>query len=319
MVKRRNSVINSAEFYATETPASGYSFKGRYIYKDGAANGYLLSTADVIYSYNTLTIPAEYTDGDTLEIKAVFEQDALRNAALTWLGNYDSANTYPISTTDEMRYFAYAVNNLGKDFAGKSVTLEKSLDFTGSTDFAPVGNTVNSFNGSFDGKNNTISGITCTDPSIERSAIFVSTASKSTIANLKVKDCTFGTISGRSYSGGIVAEARGKIENCTAENITLSGVKSGGIIGYADGLTLTGATVSGITGAAGALAGQINAGTTTLTDITVSAADRALISTAYGANGSITLSGNNVITAASIISESTENKHFTAYNPGGEN
>lgn len=293
MGKRRNSVINSAQFYATATPASGYSFKGRYIYKDGAANGYLLSTADVIYSYNTLTIPAEYTDGDTLEIKAVFEQDALRNAALTWLGNYDSANTYTISTTDEMRYFAYAVNNLGKDFAGKSVTLEKSLDFTGSTDFAPVGNTVNSFNGSFDGKNNTISGITCTDPSIERSAIFVSTASKSTIANLKVKDCTFGTISGRSYSGGIVAEARGKIENCTAENITLSGVKSGGIIGYADGLTLT--------------------------DITVSAADRALISTAYGANGSITLSGNNVITAASIISESTENKHFTAYSPGGEN
>ena len=293
MGKRRNSVINSAQFYATATPASGYSFKGRYIYKDGAANGYLLSTADVIYSYNTLTIPAEYTDGDTLEIKAVFEQDALRNAALTWLGNYDSANTYTISTTDEMRYFAYAVNNLGKDFAGKSVTLEKSLDFTGSTDFAPVGNTVNSFNGSFDGKNNTISGITCTDPSIERSAIFGSTASKSTIANLKVKDCTFGTISGRSYSGGIVAEARGKIENCTAENITLSGVKSGGIIGYADGLTLT--------------------------DITVSAADRALISTAYGANGSITLSGNNVITAASIISESTENKHFTAYNPGGEN
>ncbi len=223
----------------------------------------------------------------------MFEQDALRNAALTWLGNYDSANTYTISTTDEMRYFAYAVNNLGKDFAGKSVTLEKSLDFTGSTDFAPVGNTVNSFNGSFDGKNNTISGITCTDPSIERSAIFVSTASKSTIANLKVKDCTFGTISGRSYSGGIVAEARGKIENCTAENITLSGVKSGGIIGYADGLTLT--------------------------DITVSAADRTLISTAYGANGSITLSGNNVITAASIISESTENKHFTAYSPGGEN
>ncbi len=293
MGKRRNSVINSAQFYATATPASGYSFKGRDIYKDGAANGYLLSTADVIYSYNTLTIPAEYTDGDTLEIKAVFEQDALRNAALTWLGNYDSANTYTISTTDEMRYFAYAVNNLGKDFAGKSVTLEKSLDFTGSTDFAPVGNTVNSFNGSFDGKNNTISGITCTDPSIERSAIFGSTASKSTIANLKVKDCTFGTISGRSYSGGIVAEARGKIENCTAENITLSGVKSGGIIGYADGLTLT--------------------------DITVSAADRALISTAYGANGSITLSGNNVITAASIISESTENKHFTAYNPGGEN
>lgn len=77
--------------------------------------------------------------------------------------------------------------------------------------------------------------------------------------------------------------------------------------------------MSGITGAAGALAGQINAGTTTLTDITVSAADRALISTAYGANGSITLSGNNVITAASIISESTENKHFTAYSPGGEN
>lgn len=293
MGKRRNSVINSAQFYATATANAGYSFKGRYIYKDGAANGYLLSTADVIYSYNTLTIPAEYTDGDTLEIKAVFEQDALRNAALTWLGNYDSANTYTISTTDEMRYFAYAVNNLGKDFAGKSVTLEKSLDFTGSTDFAPVRNTVNSFNGSFDGKNNTISGITCTDPSIERSAIFVSTASKSTIANLKVKDCTFGTISGRSYSGGIVAEARGKIENCTAENITLSVVKSGGIIGYADGLTLT--------------------------DITVSAADRTLISTAYGANGSITLSGNNVITAASIISESTENKHFTAYSPGGEN
>ncbi len=233
----------AAKFYATATPASGYSFKGWYIYKDGAANGYLLSTADVIYSYNTLTIPAEYTDGDTLEIKAVFEQDALRNAALTWLGNYDSANTYTISTTDEMRYFAYAVNNLGKDFAGKSVTLEKSLDLTGSTDFSPAGNTVNSFNDSFDGKNNTISGITCTDPSIERSAIFVSTASKSTIANLKVKDCTFGTIAGRSYSGGIVAEARGKIENCTAENISLSGKYCGGI-----------------TGAAGALAGQINAG-----------------------------------------------------------
>lgn len=46
------------------------------------------------------------------------------------------------------------------------------------------------------------------------------------------------------------------------------------------------------------------------TDITVSAADRALISTAYGANGSITLSGNNDITTASIISESTENKQL---------
>lgn len=305
------------EFSAAAKPASeSYVFAGWYTNPDG--NGEAISTEATLTKFH-------YKVNEDTTIYAVFkessayqEQIAKANA---WVGDYSNTTAYTVSSKDDMWCLAYAVNNLGYDFSGKTVTLTNDLDYTGIA-YLPVGTQAASFNGTFDGGKNTISNISLgTGSGYSYAGIFGKTGSSAVIKQLNIASSSFYG----SYAGGIVAEARGKVESCsankvevygyfaggivghtfgmtmsnvTATDITLKGYwKSGAIVGYADGLTLNDAKVSDVTiaeeanGLCGALAGHINAGKTTLENVAVYAPDKPLVATTYGSITNLVITG----------------------------
>ncbi len=306
--------------------AENYEFVGWYTNAEGT--GTAISTEETLSDYEIEIY------SDTV-IYAVFVETAEYNvfveAANLWLGDYANTTAYEITNKDDMAYFAYAVNDAGEDFSGKTVTLKANLEYAADEKYTPVGNAEKVFKGTFDGGNYTISGL-----NLSGSYIGVFGNARANIKNLTVKDCVLDGSSYYAYAGGIAGEAGGKIENCKAINVDVkgwfsgciightfgmtitdvtvdggsaAGGKSGGIAGYADDLTLTNASVSGLKTAnsSGAIGGHINYGTFKFTDITVKDitstddTNTCMVGTAYGSAGNIIISGDSNVTVDKIV------------------
>lgn len=170
-----------------------------------------------------------------------------------------------ISTVNQLKEFRNDVNS-GNTYAGKTVKLTADLDLSGETNWTPIGNLVSypgqSFNGTFDGQNHTISNLTVNDntPNYAVAGLFGS-VENGTIKNLTVKNVK---ITSTYYAGGIVAYTANSptIENCHVIGGTITttpeqldngnydnGCKAGGIMGgYAPkGTTIKNCTVEDVT------------------------------------------------------------------------
>lgn len=121
-----------------------------------------------------------------------------------------------IKTAEDLKNFASKVNG-GTGYAGRVVVLDNDIAFNGkvSNNFSSIGDEKHPFNGTFDGRGHTISGLnlmTEYDP-----ALFGCVGSGGLVKNVVVKDSVFqGTNSrvGSSYTGGIAARNYGTIRNC---------------------------------------------------------------------------------------------------------
>ncbi len=292
---------------------------------------------------------------------AKVEYEAKVNA---WLGDYAGTTKYVVKDKEEMGYFAYAVNQ-GKNFKSKEVLLNSSLDYAGasvarasvrrandvnpydyttSTTYLPVGNQTATFAGTFDGQNNTISGINI----LRDGYVGVFGNSTGVIKNLNVTNSAFSG----SYAGGIVGEGSGTVENCsvtdssieasrfggglightfgmTAKDVTVDNVtlncpwKSGGLTGYADGINVQNASITNVTntstnGIFGAAVGHANAGANVLEDVQVTAKDNSLIGTNYSESaGSVVIKGENTNVETKSIIPSTSNPEKNIAIEGG--
>ena len=168
-----------------------------------------------------------------------------------------------ISTVEQLKVFRDAVNG-GNQYADKTVKLTADLDLSGETNWTPIGNLVSypgqSFNGTFDGQNHTISNLTVNDntPNYAVAGLFGSVVN-GTIKNLTVKNVN---LTSTHYAGGIVAYTSNgpTIENCHVIGGTIkstpellngsydNGDKVGGIMGYATaGSTIDKCWVEGVT------------------------------------------------------------------------
>ena len=315
-------------------PNDGYVFDGWYTGENGEGTKVCASAElqSFTMAQDDMTLYANFVDNaESIAFKAAYDE---------WIKDYDTQNTFTITNTTEMACLAYAVNTDGKNFAGKTVTLENDLVYTDTDKYTPVGDKdkTHVFKGTFDGQNHTISGIV-SEGKFDYAGVFGNV--NGTIRNLKVKDCRFYGAAGALYAGGIAAEALGKMENCSVENITVGGWYGGGmighsyavtlenvsassvtgegtgkfgaIIGYADDLKLTGAKVSDISAdnnLTGSIVGHINAGTHTISGVTVEAPTEGKEAIpAFGSAHSTTpktirLSGDNNITASKLIGSS---------------
>lgn len=108
--------------------------------------------------------------GATVSSDAIREavRNALKNAAQEDSGIFDGGigtkqSPYLISTIDTLMKFAESVND-GEDYDGKYVALACDLDISGET-WTPIGRVDHGktygFAGTFDGRNNTVSDVTC--------------------------------------------------------------------------------------------------------------------------------------------------------------
>ena len=275
-----------------------HEFVGWYPNADGSGNN--------ISSEKTVTYTApEKGVTENVSYYAVFkvtdEYAAMKTAAEKWANETSPT----ISSKEHMRYFAYAVNELRKDFSGKTVKLAADLTYTAADSFTPIGTAVRPFKGTFDGGGHTISGLSAV-------GTYSSSATGSYLglfgytSGAKIQDLTLSgvyfhgaymaggfageansttftncTLTGGSkvssayFTGGLFGHSSGRctVTDCKVENSVLDGNwKTGGITGYADGVTISDTAVNNTevkgTGV-GALIGHANAGNTALTNVTV--------------------------------------------------
>ena len=198
-------------FSATARANENYIFTGWYTNQQGSGSP--------AFTEAELTDAAYTVNADTV-LYAVFMGSEAYNEmvskANTWVNGYDSQSEFTVASTDDMWCFAYAVNNLGKNFAGKTVKLTADLDFDGA-EYIPVGTNTAPFKGAFDGDNHTISNINC---SATYCGVFGFMSGDAVVKNLTVQDSTF---SDGYFCGAIAGEGAGTIENCTVSNCTVSG------------------------------------------------------------------------------------------------
>ena len=200
-------------------------------------------------------------------LKLIIMKQRIRYFCLTLLvmvaGLTSAEDVIEISTVEQLKVFRDAVNG-GNQYADKTVKLTADLDLSGETNWTPIGNLVSypgqSFNGTFDGQNHTISNLTVNDntPNYAVAGLFGSVVN-GTIKNLTVKNVN---LTSTHYAGGIVAYTSNgpTIENCHVIGGTIkstpellngsydNGDKVGGIMGYATaGSTIDKCWVEGVT------------------------------------------------------------------------
>lgn len=154
---------------------------------------------------------------------------ALADATSTWGSDYADRDTFYISTEAELRAFAELVNsskrNNVKDFSGKIVNLTANITLTDTAEWERIGNKSSYavFAGTFNGNNNTISGLTISGTSTFGLFGIVS----GEIKDLKLTDVNITS----SGSGGALAatlNSGAKVSNVTVEG-TITQAKDSGM------------------------------------------------------------------------------------------
>ena len=137
-----------------------------------------------------------------------------------------------IASGDALRSFAAEVDG-GKDFKGYTVTLTADIDVS-SENWNPIGEFVKAseykaFAGTFDGCGHTVK-ISVSDSSA--SGLGFIAVNEGTVKNLTIE----GTVSGKSYVGGIVGYNLGTISGCVNKaTVTATSMTVGGITSYLKG------------------------------------------------------------------------------------
>lgn len=166
-----------------------------------------------------------------------------------------SGDTYSISTLEGLRAFRDSVN-AGNTYAGKTVLLTDNISLAGE-EWVPIGTTIAGFQGTFDGQNHTISGLTMTSADTDKPYYnamdtgdyyaygFFGGIRHATVKNINFTEVSINQPGGASVEtatqNNTVGTAVGAVLNgSTVENITVSGEvigysRVGGIVGYMGG------------------------------------------------------------------------------------
>ena len=213
-------------------------------------------TPSALKSSGTATTDCNYSEHGnasyTLVTNAAFVKLVITYSDAPGLSVFQSAgtNTYKISNQYDLRHLADYVNNGGNNCQG--LTFLQTKNITCDNTYIPIAHRTSitdetSFNGTYDGQGNTVSGITA---NYSGNYVGLFGYNEGTIRNVALASSTF---TGYSNVGGIVGSNDGTVENCRVEssvniNATTNGSSNhGGIAGANRGLVIgciSAATVS---------------------------------------------------------------------------
>ena len=174
----------------------------------------------------------------------------------------EDGKTYTVYTADGLM----AWNDAAQNDLSLNCTLTADITLTG--EWTPIGTALdNSYTGTFDGGNHTISGLTVTG-SDEYAGLFRYIGSGGTVKNVKLEDVQIESDNQYANVGGVAGYSYGNIENCSVSgSVSGSGMNgfAGGVVGSQWGGSITGcsssATVKGEANVGG-IAGETNYGAT---------------------------------------------------------
>lgn len=229
----------------------------------------------------------------------------------SWYTTNPNAETFTLSTADELRAFAKLVNGDQEalaattaagpvSFEGKTVQIAdavtKELDLSG-TEWTPIGKDNATFKGSFDGNGKTVSGVNINITSEGKHIGFFAYLNGSgSVKNLRIKGNVTATTS--SNVGGIVGGLSNgtTIEHCAFHGTVKGYTTVGGIAGYSQsGTTLTACFASGSVEATNSEAGGIvGRNYTTITHCYSSAEVTAKTMISGNAGGIVGINSSNI-------------------------
>ena len=176
-----------------------------------------------------------------------------------------SEGNYTVDNEKGLRNLAKLVNSNG----GKTpINITLTGDITLTEEWTPIGTSFsNSYTGTFDGGNHTITGLTVTG-SNEYAGLFGYIGSGGKVKNVTLKDVKIESKHDVGSAGGVAGWSDGNIENCSVSGrVSGSGNNgtAGGVVGFQVGGSLTGCSSSATVnagGVAGGVAGLTNSGAT---------------------------------------------------------
>ncbi|XQA79219.1 MBG domain-containing protein [Xanthomonas sacchari] len=154
-----------------------------------------------------------------------------------------------------MAYNMAANYSLSADIDASQTAGSNASGMWSSAGFSPVGDSNNAFTGSLDGTNHTISGLTIARGGTSYVGLFGNTGAASRILNLAL---TGTTVTGTAYVGGVAGFNAGTLSGIRVTG-TMSGTGNfiGGLTGYNNAGTITGAQTSGnVVGSGGPYSGN---------------------------------------------------------------
>ena len=181
--------------------------------------------------------------------------------ALDWEGNGTKDSPYVITTAKQLVAFGQKVN-AGTSYSGKYIALGNDIDLSEvSSTFKPIGSSeISCFQGYFNGRSYTVSGLTIDAGEQEGVGLFGYTGANSLVHDVAIKDFTITTYG--KYAGTLAGLAKGTIANVTVTNSTVTayGLATGGVVGGYQGNGLSNAEFSGTVsgwGLTGGIVGEI--------------------------------------------------------------
>ena len=234
-------------------------------YYDKGGDTYTALVAPQSVATGTAFITCAFTNGKVFVYKmkeatdwqAGEEYTYTVSLAAAYPGYTDDGNgNYTVTSAEGLKNIAELVNGGKTDI---NITLDKNIDLTGK-EWTPIGTDHrNSYTGTFDGGNHTISGLTVTG-SDEYAGLFGYIGKDGgTVKNVVLENVQITSDYQYGYVGGVAGYSRGNIENCSVSGSVSSRCTAGGVVGqqFGGSITLCGssATVKG-TGEVGGVAGK---------------------------------------------------------------
>ena len=194
------------------------------------------------FNHTGMTITATYSDGTTKPVTSDYtystepltednavvtisyggQSTTVEVTILDGNNSYDAkTKTYSIATADGL----LAWNEAAQSDYTLNCTLTENINLTGK-EWTPVGNSGQTYNGTFDGQGHTITGLNISSPS-EAVALFHNIGGGGKVMNLQLKDVTYN---GSTAMGGIAHGNNGTITACSVMG-TLTNTTNNGAVG----------------------------------------------------------------------------------------
>ena len=240
-------------------------------YYDKGGDTYIALVAPQTVAAGTAFITCKFTNGKVFVYKMQNDAEWKAGEEYTYTVSLAAAEdpgytvsedgkTYTVYTADGLLAWNKAVQN---DLT-LNCTLTADITLTGK--WTPIGTDYrNSYTGTFDGGNHTISGLTVKG-SDENAGLFGYIGKDGgTVKNVVLKDVQITSNNQYANVGGMAGINNGTIENCSVSGGSVSGYSAGGVVGqqYSGSITLcnSSATVQG-TSQVGGVVGYTNYGVT---------------------------------------------------------
>ena len=244
---------------------------------DKGGDTYTALVAPQSVTAGTAFITCAFNNGKTFayrmqgaaEWKAGEEYTYTVSLAAAYPGYTDDGNgNYTVTSAEGLKNIAELVNGGKTDI---NITLDKNIDLTGK-EWTPIGTESQSYTGTFDGGNHTITGLTVTG-SDQWAGLFGYIYKDGTVKNVVLENVQITSDNQYAYVGGVAGYSEGNIENCSVSgsvsgNSNSNGTSNcvGGVVGQQYGGTITECSSSAIVDGrneVGGVAGKTNSATLT--------------------------------------------------------